>query len=87
MGRAQRIYGKVLYHEMDERVDFLFVNAEENPTFGVLVAFEPGHPEHYHRDDAWGVFWIQTIQLRQGMGHHNDPKIAAAQRLDGIRGL
>ena len=50
------IYGKVLYHEIDERVDFLFTNAVENPTFGVLVAFEPGHPEHYHRNDAWGVF-------------------------------
>jgi len=51
-----RIYGKVLYHEIDERVDFLFVNAEENPTFGVLVAFEPGHPEHHQRNDAWGAF-------------------------------
>lgn len=52
----ERIYGKVLYHELDERVDFLFVNAAENPTFGVLVAFERDHPEHYHRNDAWGVF-------------------------------
>jgi hypothetical protein len=56
MQHEDRIYGKVLYQEIDERVDFLFVNAEENPTFGVLVAFEPGHPEHYHRNDAWGVF-------------------------------
>ena len=53
MQAEDRIYGKVLYHEIDERIDFLFVNAEENPTFGVLVAFEPGH---YHRNDAWGVF-------------------------------
>lgn len=56
MQPEERVYGKVLYHEIDERVDFLFVNAEENPTFGLLVAFEPGHPEHYHRNDAWGVF-------------------------------
>ncbi len=56
MQPQDRIYGKVLYHEIDERVDFLFVNDGENPTFGVLVAFEPGHPEHYHRNDAWGVF-------------------------------
>jgi hypothetical protein len=56
MQPEDRIFWKVLYHEIDERVDFLFVIAEENPTFGVLVAFEPGHPEHYHRNDAWGVF-------------------------------
>ena len=56
MQPQDRIYGKVLYHEFDERVDFLFVNDGANPSFGVLVAFEPGHPEHYHQNDAWGEF-------------------------------
>jgi hypothetical protein len=50
------IYGKVLYYEIDERINFLFVNAKENPTFGVLVAFEPGHPDITTKNDAWGEF-------------------------------
>jgi hypothetical protein len=32
MQPEDRIYGKVLYREIVERVDFLFANAEENPT-------------------------------------------------------
>ena len=36
---------KVLYHEANERVDFLFQDKGRNPSFGVLVAFEPGYPE------------------------------------------
>ena len=43
MGHEGRIYGKMHYHKVYsvERVDFLFANAEENPTFEVFVAFEP----------------------------------------------
>ena len=43
MGQEGRIYGKVVYHHRcySECVDFLFANAEENPTFEVVVAFKP----------------------------------------------
>jgi hypothetical protein len=54
---SDRIYGQVLYHEYDERVDFLFRNQDESSH--VLVSFEPGFPEHFHKDDHWGEFWIR----------------------------
>jgi hypothetical protein len=49
-----RIFGKVLYHEFEDRVDFLFRNQDESAH--VLVSFEPGFPEHFHKDDHWGEF-------------------------------
>jgi len=45
---------QVLYHEFEERVDFLF--QKKNGTARILITFEPGFPEHFHKDDPWGEF-------------------------------
>lgn len=48
------MFGKVLYNELVERVEFLFRNQDKSAH--VLVSFEPGLPEHFHKDDHWGEF-------------------------------
>lgn len=60
---------KVLYHEANERVDFLFQDKGRNPSFGVLVAFEPGYvyPEVAHDDDFWDSTVGVYLQSREFM--------------------
>jgi len=48
------IDGKVLYHEFQERVDFLFQRRDGSAR--ILISYEPGYPEHFHKDDPWGEF-------------------------------
>jgi hypothetical protein len=49
---SDRIFGQVLYHEFEERVDFLFRNQDESSAH-VLVSFEAGFPENFHKDDRY----------------------------------
>lgn len=51
---GELIDGKVLYHEFEERVNFLFQKKDESAR--ILISYEPGYPEHFHKDDAWGEF-------------------------------
>ena len=55
-GDGQLIFGKVLYHEHEERIDFLFANGTEASSKRILVTFEPGYPEHFHENDEWDSF-------------------------------
>mmetsp|Transcript_206 Transcript_206/g.664 ORF Transcript_206/g.664 Transcript_206/m.664 type:complete len:201 (+) Transcript_206:275-877(+) len=51
---GELVDGQVLYHEYEERVDFLF--QKKNGTARILITFQPGFPEHFHKDDPWGEF-------------------------------
>ena len=51
---GELIQGKVLYHEIQDRVDFFFERNDKSAS--VLITFEPGDPEHFHNNDEWGKF-------------------------------
>ena len=51
---SEKVYGQVLYHDCEERVDFLF--RKQDSSWRILISFEPGWPEHFHEDDPWGKF-------------------------------
>jgi hypothetical protein len=52
-GKCELIDGQVLYQEFEERVDFLFQKKDESSR---ILIYEPGSPEHFHKDDPWGEF-------------------------------
>jgi hypothetical protein len=57
-GEGELLFGKVLYHEYEERIDFLFSDTQHMGTGSkrILVTFEPGYPEHFHENDEWDEF-------------------------------
>lgn len=54
VGEGELIDGKVLYQEFEERVDFLFQKKDESAR--ILISYEPGKLESFHKEDPLGEF-------------------------------